>query len=92
MKFAAGFEASGMTCTSSVYAEDCGIVINININELENISEDQKDAMQQTYDNSSATFETALEELQKEIPELEYITIYVCDKNGELLATINAGE
>ena len=92
-----GFESSfasssGMTCTSDVEVIGMGFVITININELENVDSSTKAQLQSTYDSMSSTFEPLLDQMQTELPELEYFEIDVCDKNGDLLATIVAGE
>ena len=79
---------SGMTCTSTIKAEGCGIVMSININELENVDEAYKAQMQATYDSMDSYWDAMLELMQKELPELDYFTIYVCEKNGTKLATI----
>ncbi len=83
--------SSGMTCTSSIKAEDCGFVIHININDFEDVSDEIKVAMQGAYDALDETFEKALDEMQTELPELEYFKILVCEKDGDEIATIHAG-
>lgn len=92
-----GFESSfasssGMTCSSSIKVEGMGFIIKININELENVESSIKAQLQSTYDSMDSTFEPLLEQMQEELPELEYFEIDVCDKNGDLLATVIAGD
>lgn len=84
--------SSGMTCTSSIKVVDAGFIVNININELDDVPEETKEQMQDAYDSLGNTFEGMLEDMQEELPELEYFTIKVCDKDGEVLATIGAGK
>ena len=84
--------SSGMTCTSSIKVVDAGFIVNININELDDVPEETKEQMQDAYDSLGNAFEGMLEDMQEEIPELEYFTIKVCDKDGEVLATIGAGK
>ena len=84
--------SSGMTCTSSIEVIGSGIVISININELDNIPQETKDLMQEVYDAMSGTFEGMLSDLQKEIPEVTFMQINVCEKDGDVLATIKAGK
>ena len=84
--------ASGLTCTSSIKVVGTGFVINININELSDVSDEQKEQLQQNYDMMSSTFDGMLEDLQAELPALTYFTINVCDKAGNVLATIEAGK
>lgn len=84
--------SSGMTCTSDIEVVGSGIVISININELDNIPKETKDLMQEVYDAMSGTFEGMLSDLQKEIPEVTFMQINVCEKDGDVLATIKAGK
>ena len=84
--------SSGMTCTSDIEVIGSGIVISININELDNIPRETKDLMQEVYDAMSGTFEGMLSDLQKEIPEVTFMQINVCEKDGDVLATIKAGK
>ena len=84
--------ASGLTCTSSLSVSGRGFTISVNINELSNLSADMKQTLQETYDTMDSTFESLLDQMQLELPELEYFTIKVCDKYGDVLATIKAGD
>ena len=84
--------SSGMTCTSDISVEGNGFIIRININELDNVDSAIKDQMQDAYDTMDSTFDLALTEMQKEIPELEYYEVVVCEKDGDELATIHAGK
>ena len=86
----AGLTSSGLTCDSSIKTEGAGFIIDLKIQELEDVDDATKDELQKTYDSMSVQFEDALEEMQKELPELEYYTFYVCDKNGDVLATVHA--
>ena len=80
--------SSGMTCTSSIKAVGTGIEVSVNINELDNVPEETKKAMQEAYDAASSTLESSLELLQKEEPKITSLKIYVCEKDGDVLATI----
>ena len=84
--------SSGMTCTSDITVEGNGFIISININELNDVADDIKTAMQDAYDGMDSTFEGALKDMQTELPELEYFTIRVCEADGDLIATIHAGK
>lgn len=83
--------SSGMTCTSDIKVEGMGFVITININELDNIDDATKALLQETYDAMDAVFESALETMQKELPEIEYFEVQVCEVDGDALATVTAG-
>lgn len=84
--------SSGMTCTSDVWVEGMGIAISININEFDNMDDATKQLMQEAYDTMGATFDSALATMQQELPELEYFEVRVCEVDGDLLATVVAGE
>ena len=82
--------SSGMTCSSSVEVEGSGFIITIKINELDDVDSDTKEQMQTAYDAMDGTFKDALEMMQSELPELEYFEVEVCEKDGDLIATIHA--
>ena len=84
--------SSGMTCESSVKAEGTGIIIDIKINELDNLTQEQKDLMQGAYDAMGSSFDVTLTTVQKEISEVTYMTINVCEKDGDVVATIQSGQ
>lgn len=84
--------SSGMTCTSDIEVKGDGFIITININELDDVEDDVKDSLQEAYDSMDSTFEDMLEDLQTELEEIEYFEIEVCDVDGDVLATIHAGE
>lgn len=95
--FRAGMEetfagTSGMTCRSSIKAVGTGIVVDMIINELEDVSQDVKDAMQDAYDSMDSEFEAILETIQEEVPEVTYLKINVCEKDGDVMATMKAGK
>lgn len=82
--------ASGMTCESSIRVEGNGFIISIKINEFEDIDADTKSQIQGVYDAMQSTFDAALDQMQMELPELEYYKVEVCEKDGDVLATIHA--
>lgn len=84
--------SSGMTCTSSIEVIGSGIVISININELEDVPEETREMMQDVYDAMNPVFKQALDELKKEVPEVTALKIRVCEKDGDEVAVIQAGK
>ncbi|MBE6713642.1 MAG: hypothetical protein E7580_09085 [Ruminococcaceae bacterium] len=82
--------SSGLTCTSSVEVEGNGFIIYVNINELEDLDNDMKKQMQEAYDSAEDYFDLLLDQLQDEVPEIEYFKIVVCEKDGDPIATIEA--
>jgi len=87
-----GFAGSGFSCDTDVEVEGAGMIFTIKINQLDDVSSTQKDLMQSSYDAMSSTFEASLKQMQTEIPELEFFEVKVCEKDGDLLATITAGD
>ncbi|MBQ7340874.1 MAG: hypothetical protein IJW41_05185 [Oscillospiraceae bacterium] len=83
--------SSGMTCTSDIKVEGMGFVMTININELDEVDAATKDLLQETYDAMDSVFESALETMQKDLPEIEYFEVVVCEVDGDVLATVTAG-
>ncbi len=83
--------AAGMTCSSSIKVEGMGFIITVKINELDNIDSATKKAMQDAYDSMDATFDESLEMMKTDLPELEYYQVIVCEKDGDKLATVTAG-
>lgn len=88
--FTASFSGSGMTCTANISASGNGFTIDVFIDELENLDDTTKELMQETYASLDSVFEEALTEMQTTLPELEYYNINVCDKNGVVIAVIEA--
>ena len=82
--------SSGMTCTSSIKPEGRGFIIQLNINELEDVSGETRTVLQETYDGIQGTFDSLLADMQTELPELQYFQILVCEKDGDILAKIEA--
>lgn len=80
--------SSGMTCRTEIEVIGNGFVVSVMINELQDVPDETKELMQETYDSMGAVFDSTLEQMQSELPELEYWTIKVCEKDGDVLATI----
>ena len=49
-----------------------------------------KKQMQEAYDSAEDYFDLLLDQLQDEVPEIEYFKIVVCEKDGDPIATIEA--
>lgn len=86
--FIGGLTSSGMTCEADIKAVGCGIVLDAKINELEDVPDELKDQMQEMYDAMDSYFDAMLAAAQKELPELEYITFNICERDGDIVATL----
>ena len=84
--------SSDMTCASTVKAEGTGIVIEIRIDQMDGLTQEQKELLQSTYDSMEDSFAASLEAVQKDLPEVTYLTIHVCEKDGDVAATIQIGK
>ena len=91
-QFESGFTGSGLTCDTKIKAVGTGFVIDVTINELTEVPEETKEALQSTYDGMSDQFEDALKTMQQEIPEISYYTVNVRAKNGDIAAVVTAGK
>lgn len=84
-------ESTGLECTTKTEVIGNGIVIDINIQGLNDIDDMTKALLQAEYDDMNASFEAELASMQKDLPELEYLTLNVNEEDGDLLAQINVG-
>jgi len=88
--FESGFTQSGLTCKSDIKAEGNGIIVTINIDQFENVDDATKQQMQSSYDSSSDSFNAAFEIIKTSAPDVEYLKLIICDKNGDVLSTVIA--
>jgi len=86
------FASMDITCTSTIKTVGNGIIIDINVSELTDVTEEQKLQLQQYCDDKSAQFEESLEAMQTELPELEYITVSLREQDGTFLASVTVGD
>lgn len=75
-----------------VETEGCGIIVDLKITALNNITSSKKKELQNYYDSMSGTFESLLEDMQDEVPELEYMVFNVCESDGDLAAKVEIGK
>ena len=90
--FEQGVASSGMECTSDIKVDGNGFILDVNFADLEDVPQETKDAMQSAYDSLESTFDEMLKELQGQIPEREYFTININEKDGDLIASFTAGK
>ena len=90
--FTSSFEASGMTCSADVRVSGSGFIMDVKINELTDVTAEQKAQMQTYYNQAQSSFDALLTTAQTEIPELTYFQFNICDAYGSLIATIKAGQ
>ena len=84
--------SSGMTCKSTIEAKGDGVVIKFNVNELDNVPQENKNAVQTTLDASKSALALSLKEIQQEVPEIKSLEIYLCEKDGDLIAKVTVDE
>ncbi len=91
--FSSSFAASaGRSCEVTVKAVGTGMVIDVNIEGLDDISASDKAQVQANYDGMASDFETMLSDAKKDLAELEYITFNINEEDGDPIAVINAGK
>lgn len=83
---------AGMDVEASIKASGLGMIMTLKFGNLQDVPESTKELLQQQYDAQASTFEDALEMMQTDLPELEYYKVLVCDKDGDVLATVVAGD
>ncbi len=84
--------SSGLNCRADISTLGTGMIVDVYIEGLDNVTEAQKQELQSSYDSASSTFESSLQTIQIEIPQLDYMTYYVREDDGDLLATFTAGK
>lgn len=89
-EIAAGFAGSDFSnqMEFSIKAEGNGIVMQMNMFALENLSDADKAQLQAIYDAQKAQFKSAFEMMQVDIPEAKFIKVVIGDKNGNVVATV----
>lgn len=89
-EIAAGFAGSDFSdqMEFSIKAEGNGIVMQMNMFALENLSDADKAQLQAIYDAQKAQFKSAFEMMQVDIPEAKFIKVVIGDKNGDVVATV----
>lgn len=81
-------DSSGMTCETSIKAKNGGVEVTVKINDIDDLTDEQMDTIQETYDDMQDLWDSALEEIVAEEPAIEYLKILVCEEDGDLIATI----
>lgn len=85
--------AGGMlTCDSSVEVEGMGFIITIKINELEDLDADTKAQIKEGIEATGSGYDSLIEQMQEELPDLEYFELVICEKDGDEIATVTVGE
>jgi len=79
---------SGVTCTSSVEAVGNGIIVSINIDQLDNVDSTVKAQMQANCDMMKDQLGNIVTQMRTELPELEYLEYRICEKDGDFLASV----
>lgn len=85
-------DSSGLTCSSDVWVEGMGIVIGININELDDLDTLTKTFYKTAFSALQSVFDESLAEIQTVLPQVEYLEIRVGEADGDLICDIIAGE
>ncbi len=86
--FETGFSNSDLSCEATVRAEGANIILDVKINSVDNLSEEEKQVLQTSLDNTKATLQDDLSTLKEEIPGLDSVILNICEEDGDFIATI----
>ena len=86
----AGFEmgANGMTCQCFMEVQGTALVVTCLVGGMDDVPQEGKDAMQQYYDSIKDVMRPDFNVFKEEAPNLTLAMIYVCEADGDVLATI----
>ena len=80
--------SSGLTCKTTMEANGCDIIVTVCINEWDDLTDEQKDTLQASYDALGDGFLAELKLMQKEEPAIDSLTYLICECDGDVAATI----
>lgn len=80
--------SSGLTCKTTMEANGCDIIVTVCINEWDDLTDEQKDTLQASYDALSDGFLAELKLMQNEEPAIDSLTYLICEYDGDVAATI----
>lgn len=86
--FESGLKSSGLTCESTVEGKGNEIILTTNIDQLDNLTDDQKEQMQDMFDDMNSEMKAGFSGVEKELPTLERISFNICEKDGDEVADI----
>ena len=84
-----GLGNADLACTHSIVADGNGFVVNINFNDMDNLTPEDKIAYQAGYNSLRTEFENMLATWRKGFPELGYVKFNMCEKDGDIIYTID---
>lgn len=84
--------SSGITCEADVRADGNALIIDINIDGINNLTQSDKDMLQDTYDSNMAGFDASFEQMKEGLPSLESATWNICEEDGDVIAVVETGE
>lgn len=85
---AQGFSSSGMTCDATMEAKGDGIVVKICVDQFDDIDASTKAVVQANMNNTSASFQSTLREIQKEESAVQFMEVQLCECDGDLIAKV----
>lgn len=89
--FNSSFSASGYSCETELRAEGNGMIFDVKVDALADLTDDQKALLQETYDGMSSSFDSSFEQMKEGLPSLEYVVWNICEADGDVVAVIEAG-
>ena len=88
--FEQGFAGgSGMGCTTTVKGVGNEIMFTVCIDDLDGLTAEDKATMQSAFDSMNGEMKEAFSGVKTELPSIEGIVIYICEEDGDKVATID---
>ena len=84
--------ASGTVCTGKLAAVGNTVTVDICIGGLVDVNEEMKAQVQNTYSTFGDIYSQLFEDLKRDVPELETMTINLCEEDGDILVPIKHGK
>ena len=86
----AGFEESNINVTGDLIAKGTGVIFNVNFEDLDAVTADEKANVQANLDSMQASFDAVLAEMKAECAEITSITVNYCEFDGDVIGSIVA--
>ena len=84
-----GIAIADSDCTHSIVADGNGFTVNINLNGMDNLSQEDRIGYQAGYNSLQTVFDGMVAEWRKDLPDLGCVKFNICEKDGDIIATID---
>ena len=77
-----------MECETTIEADGNDMIYTICMSEMDNLSSDEKELYQTTFDEMKPQFQSSFAPTKTMLPDLEKVIINFCEKDGDIIAEI----